>query len=125
MDAVSYDFAYMFSYSERPKTLAERRYDDDISEEVKKRRLTEVIQKQLGHSLTSNKKQIGTIQKVLVEGTSKRSDEFLCGRTGRNSMVVFPKEQYRAGQYVMVQIEDCSSATLHGKVVELVESQSN
>lgn len=125
MDAVSYDFAYMFSYSERPKTLAERRYEDDISEEVKKRRLTEVIQKQLGHSLASNKKQVGTVQKVLVEGTSKRSDEFLCGRTGRNSMVVFPKEQYRAGQYVMVRIEDCSSATLHGKVVELVESQSH
>jgi tRNA-2-methylthio-N6-dimethylallyladenosine synthase len=125
MDAVSYDFAYMFSYSERPKTLAERRYDDDISEEVKKRRLTEVIQKQLGHSLASNKKQIGTVQKVLVEGPSKRSDEFLCGRTGRNSMVVFPKEQCRAGQYVMVRIEDCSSATLHGEVVELIESQSN
>jgi tRNA-2-methylthio-N6-dimethylallyladenosine synthase len=117
MDFVEYDFAYMFKYSERPKTLAERRFDDDIPEEVKGRRLNEIIEKQLSHSLKSNQKQIGTIQKVLIEGTSKRSEEHLCGRTGRNSMVVFPKESYEKAQYVMVRIDSCTSATLMGEVV--------
>lgn len=117
MDLVEYDFAYMFKYSERPKTLAERRFEDDIPEEVKGRRLNEIIEKQLAHSLKSNQKQIGTIQKVLIEGTSKRSEEHLCGRTGRNSMVVFPKEIYQKAQYVMVRIDSCTSATLMGEVI--------
>jgi tRNA-2-methylthio-N6-dimethylallyladenosine synthase len=117
MDFVEYDFAYMFKYSERPKTLAERRFEDDIPEEVKGRRLNEIIEKQLAHSLKSNQKQIGTIQKVLIEGNSKRSEEHLCGRTGRNSMVVFPKESYQKAQYVMVRIDSCTSATLMGEVV--------
>lgn len=117
MDFVEYDFAYMFKYSERPKTLAERRFDDDIPEEVKGRRLNEIIEKQLAHSLKSNQKQIGTVQKVLIEGPSKRSEEHLCGRTGRNSMVVFPKESYEKAQYVMVRIDSCTSATLMGEVV--------
>ena len=117
MDFVEYDFAYMFKYSERPKTLAERRFDDDIPEEVKGRRLNEIIEKQLAHSLKSNQKQIGTVQKVLIEGPSKRSEEHLCGRTGRNSMVVFPKESYDKAQYVMVRIDSCTSATLMGEVV--------
>lgn len=117
MDFVEYDFAYMFKYSERPKTLAERRFEDDIPEEVKGRRLNEIIEKQLAHSLKSNQKQIGTIQKVLIEGNSKRSEEHLCGRTGRNSMVVFPKESYQKAQYVMVRIDSCTSATLKGEVV--------
>lgn len=119
MDIVEYDFAYMFKYSERPKTLAERRFDDDVPEEVKGRRLNEIIDKQLAHSLKSNKKQIGTIQKVLIEGPSKRSEEHLCGRTGRNSMVVFPKGTYQKAQYVMVRIDDCTSATLMGEVVSV------
>jgi tRNA-2-methylthio-N6-dimethylallyladenosine synthase len=117
MDFVEYDFAYMFKYSERPKTLAERRFEDDVPEEVKGRRLNEIIEKQLSHSLKSNQKQIGTIQKVLIEGPSKRSEEHLCGRTGRNSMVVFPKESYEKAQYVMVRIDSCTSATLMGEVV--------
>jgi tRNA-2-methylthio-N6-dimethylallyladenosine synthase len=117
MDLVEYDFAYMFKYSERPKTLAERRFEDDIPEEVKGRRLNEIIEKQLAHSLKSNQKQIGTIQKVLIEGSSKRSEEHLCGRTGRNSMVVFPKETYQKAQYVMVRIDSCTSATLKGEVI--------
>jgi tRNA-2-methylthio-N6-dimethylallyladenosine synthase len=117
MDFVEYDFAYMFKYSERPKTLAERRFEDDIPEEVKGRRLNEIIEKQLAHSLKSNQKQIGTIQKVLIEGASKRSEEHLCGRTGRNSMVIFPKESYQKAQYVMVRIDSCTSATLKGEVV--------
>jgi tRNA-2-methylthio-N6-dimethylallyladenosine synthase len=119
MDFVEYDFAYMFKYSERPKTLAERRFEDDIPEEVKGRRLNEIIEKQLAHSLKSNQKQIGTVQKVLIEGTSKRSEEHLCGRTGRNSMVVFPKETYEKAQYVMVRIDSCTSATLIGEVVSV------
>ncbi|MEI8116617.1 MAG: tRNA (N6-isopentenyl adenosine(37)-C2)-methylthiotransferase MiaB [Flavobacteriia bacterium] len=119
MDFVEYDFAYMFKYSERPKTLAERRFEDDIPEEVKGRRLNEIIEKQLAHSLKSNQKQIGTIQKVLIEGKSKRSEEHLCGRTGRNSMVVFPKESYEKAQYVMVRIDSCTSATLMGEVVSV------
>ena len=117
MDLVEYDFAYMFKYSERPKTLAERRYEDDIPEDVKGRRLNEIIEKQLAHSLKSNQKQIGTIQKVLIEGFSKRSEEHLCGRTGRNSMVVFPKGTYQKAQYVRVRIDSCTSATLMGEVV--------
>ena len=119
MDFVEYDFAYMFKYSERPKTLAERRFEDDIPEEVKGRRLNEIIEKQLAHSLKSNQKQIGTVQKVLIEGNSKRSEEHLCGRTGRNSMVVFPKESYEKAQYVMVRIDSCTSATLMGEVVSV------
>jgi tRNA-2-methylthio-N6-dimethylallyladenosine synthase len=120
MDEVQYDFAYMFKYSERPKTLAERKFDDDVPEEVKGRRLNEVIEKQLKSSLLSNQRQIGTTQKVLIEGPSKRSEEHYCGRTGRNSMVVFPNKNYQKGQYVMVKINDCTSATLLGEVVSVL-----
>jgi tRNA-2-methylthio-N6-dimethylallyladenosine synthase len=120
MDEVQYDFAYMFKYSERPKTLAERKFDDDVPEEVKGRRLNEVIEKQLKSSLLSNQRQIGTTQKVLIEGPSKRSEEHYCGRTGRNSMVVFPNNNYQKGQYVMVKINDCTSATLLGEVVSVL-----
>ena len=117
MDIVQYDFAYMFKYSERPKTLAERRYKDDVPEEVKGRRLNEIIEKQLAHSLASNQRMVGTIQKVLIEGNSKRSAEHLCGRTGSNAMVVFPKENQEKGNYVQVRITDCTSATLLGEIV--------
>ena len=74
MDEVRYDFAYMFKYSERPKTLAERRFEDDVPEDVKTRRLTEIINKQMQHSLESHQKQVGETQKILVEGPSKRND---------------------------------------------------
>jgi tRNA-2-methylthio-N6-dimethylallyladenosine synthase len=121
MDAVQYDFAYMFKYSERPKTLAERRFEDDVPEDVKGRRLNEIIDKQLQHSLASHKRQIGKISKVLVEGFSKRSTEHMCGRDGRNSMVVFPKGDFTKGNYVLVRIDDCTSATLLGEVVEILE----
>jgi tRNA-2-methylthio-N6-dimethylallyladenosine synthase len=117
MDGVQYDFAYMFKYSERPKTLAERRFADDVPENVKGKRLDQIIEKQLASSLASNKRQIGTVQKVLIEGKSKRSDEHLCGRTGRNSMVIFPKLDCEKGQYVMVRIDECTSATLMGEIV--------
>jgi len=108
----------MFKYSERPKTLAERKFKDDVPDELKGKRLNEIIDKQLGHSLKSHQRQIGTIQKVLVEGPSKRSDNFFCGRNDRNSMVVFPKGKARKGSYVLVKIEECTSATLLGKVQE-------
>ncbi len=121
MDMVQYDFAYMFKYSERPKTLAERRFDDDVPDKIKGRRLNEVIDKQLGHSLASHQRQIGKTVKVLVEGSSKRSEDQMCGRDGRNSMVVFPGGNFKKGMYVMVQIKDCTSATLLGDVVEILE----
>ena len=117
MDIVQYDFAYMFKYSERPKTLAERRFADDVPEEVKGRRLNEIIEKQLAHSLASNQRLVGTTQKVLIEGKSKRSEEHLCGRTGSNVMVVFPKANQEKGAYVNVRITDCTSATLIGEIV--------
>ena len=125
MDAVQYDFAYMFKYSERPKTLAERRFEDDVPEDVKGRRLNEIIDKQLQHSLASHKRQIGKISKVLVEGFSKRSAVHMCGRDGRNSMVVFPKGDFTKGNYVLVRIDDCTSATLLGEVVEILEPHKN
>jgi len=117
MDFVKYDFAYMFKYSERPKTLAERKFEDDVPEEVKSSRLSEIIEKQLKFSLESNKKRIGLIEKVLIEGVSKRSDEHMCGRTSRNSMVVFPKGKGLKGEYVQVKINDCTSATLMGEEI--------
>lgn len=118
MDKVHFDFAYMFKYSERPKTLAERKFEDDVPDDVKGRRLNEIIEKQNAHSLESHRRQIGQIQKVLIEGTSRKSSEQLCGRNSRNVMVVFPKEVYQKGEYVMVRITDCTSATLFGEVVE-------
>lgn len=118
MDRVAYDFAYMFKYSERPKTLAERKFEDDVPENIKSKRLTEIIDKQLTYSLASNKTRIGKIEKVLVEGFSKRSQEHMSGRTGRNSMVVFPAGNFQKGDYVSVKIKDCTSATLLGELVE-------
>jgi tRNA-2-methylthio-N6-dimethylallyladenosine synthase len=121
MKEVQFDFAYMFKYSERPKTLAERRFEDDVPDPVKGTRLNEIIDLQLQHSRLSNEKQIGNIVKVLVEGFSKRSQEHLCGRNGQNAMVVFPKQNYEKGQYVMVKISDCTSATLMGEAISLCD----
>ena len=118
MDIVTFDFAYMFKYSERPKTLAERKFEDDVPEAIKSKRLTQIIEKQQAHSLASNKRRIGRTEKVLVEGVSKRSEEHMSGRTGRNSMVVFPKGNFEKGDYINVRIVDCTSATLLGEAVE-------
>lgn len=118
MDYVRYDFSYMFYYSERPGTLAAKKYKDDIPLEVKKRRLSEVIARQQRHSLERNKLNLGKVQKVLIEGFSKRSDEQLQGRNSANKVVVFPREHYRKGEYVYVKIEDCTAATLLGRVAE-------
>jgi tRNA-2-methylthio-N6-dimethylallyladenosine synthase len=118
MDWVKYEFAYMYKYSERPKTLAERKFEDDISEEVKGRRLQEIIDKQGQHSLERNKQTVGKIFKILVDGVSKRSKEHLSGRNSQNQTVVFPRKNYQPGQYVNVLITDCTSGTLLGEVVD-------
>lgn len=119
MDFVKYDFAYMFAYSERPGTLAAKRYADDIPEEVKKRRLTEVVNKQQEHSLFRAQNFVGKVHKVLIEGFSKRSDADFCGRNDQNTMMVFPvDERYKPGDYAYVLAERCTSATLMGKLVD-------
>lgn len=118
MDQVRYEYAYMFKYSERPKTLAERRFEDDVPEDVKGRRLIEIIDKQNSHSLEANQNDIGQVYKILVEGPSRRSAEQYCGRNGRNSMVIFDRNGVEKGQYVMVKITDCTSATLLGEYIE-------
>ena len=117
MDYVKYDFSYMFFYSERPGTLAAKKYEDDIPLEVKKKRLQEIIARQQDISLKRNKMDIGKVHKVLIEGTSKRSDDYLQGRNTANKMVIFPKEQYQKGRYVKVLVDDCTAATLFGKAL--------
>jgi tRNA-2-methylthio-N6-dimethylallyladenosine synthase len=107
----------MFFYSERPGTLAAKKFADDIPLETKKRRLQEIIAKQAQHSLERNQRDIGKVHKVLVEGFSKRSDEQLQGRNSANKVVVFPKEHYKKGDYVNVLVEDCTPATLLGKAI--------
>ena len=120
MELVHYDFAYMFTYSERPGTLAAKRYQDDVPEDVKKRRLTEIVSTQRSHSLLSLQAQVGKIHRVLIEGLSKRSDTDFCGRSDQNSMVVFPvKGSFKIGDYVDVLGESCTSATLIGNIVSV------
>ncbi len=128
MELVCYDHAYMFMYSERPDTYAARKYDDDVPETVKKRRLSEIIALQNGISLESNREEVGSERVVLVEGPSRRSDAQLCGRTDTNKMVVFDRGDFRTGEYVRVRIDDCTSATLLAEPVRrttLAESASN
>ncbi len=117
MNIVKYDFAYMFAYSERPGTLAAKKYVDDIPESDKKRRLSEIISLQREHSHYRNQLAEGKEHVVLVEGVSKKSDMFLSGRNSENKVVVFPKEQYQKGEYVRVWVESCTSATLLGKAL--------
>jgi tRNA-2-methylthio-N6-dimethylallyladenosine synthase len=118
MDYVHYDFAYMFMYSERPGTLAAKRYADDIPDEVKRRRLKEIVAKQQEHSYLRLQLLVGTTQKVLIEGFSKKSDKDYCGRSDQNAMVVFPVgENYKPGEYVNVLIDRCTTATLLGTVI--------
>ena len=121
MRDVKWDFAYMYIYSERPKTLAERRFEDNVPEDIKKKRLTEIIDLQQKNSLEIHQRLIGSIQKVLVEGRSKRSEEHLAGRSDGNIKVVFPKGKYTKGDYVNIKITDCTAATLMGEVAESIE----
>ena len=118
MREVGYDGAFMFKFSMRPGTYAFRHLTDDVSEEEKTRRLTEIINLQNELSAESNRRDVGKTFEVLIEGYSKRSDKQLCGRTSQNKMVVFDAEgDLKAGDYATVQITDCSSATLFGKIV--------
>lgn len=119
MDYVKYDYAFMFAYSERPGTLAAKRFEDDIPEDIKKRRLTEVVAKQRIHSLERLQNFVGKTQRILIEGFSKRSDKDYAGRNDQNAMAVFPvNAAYKVGDYVQVYIDSCTSATLIGRIVD-------
>ena len=117
MEYVKYDFGFMFAYSERPGTMAERKFEDDVPEEVKKRRLTEIVNLQQQHSKYNTEKFLGKTVEVLIEKESKKSDAHWSGRNSQNTVVVFPKENYQVGDFVNVKIEDCTSATLIGEAV--------
>ncbi len=118
MDFVQYDYAYMFMYSERPGTLAAKRFTDDIPDAVKNRRLKEIVVKQQQHSHLRLQEKVGKVQRVLIEGFSKKSNLDYCGRADNNAMVVFPvNEGYKPGQYVNVLVDRCTTATLLGTVV--------
>lgn len=123
MEYVKYDFGFMFSYSERPGTVAERKMEDDVPEDVKKRRLQEIIALQLKHSQIRTEAHIGKIEEVLIEKESKKSDTQWSGRNSNNTTVVFPKENYKVGDYVKVKIESCTSATLIGTPIGYGELQ--
>ncbi|MBR6560707.1 MAG: TRAM domain-containing protein, partial [Alistipes sp.] len=118
MEEVGYEFAFMFKYSERPGTFAQRNLGDDIPEDVKTARLTEIINLQNKLSEASNKRDVGKEFEVLVEGTSKRSEEQLFGRTSQNKVVVFDRGDHKVGDYVRCRITGCSSATLFGEEIK-------
>ncbi len=123
MEYVQYDFGYMFAYSERPGTLAARKLKDDVSEEVKKRRLQEIVDLQQRIGLQRTRSFIGKTVEVLIEKSSKKSDAHWSGRNSQNTVVVFPKEHYKVGDFVHVEITDCTSATLIGNAVGYSEMQ--
>lgn len=118
MEYCKYDLAYMYYYSERPGTLAERRFEDDVPLEVKKRRLQEMIDLHRIHSLQSMQRDVGKICKVLVEGTSKKSEHHFFGRSDHNKVVVFAKDNHKKGDYVFIHITSCTAGTLIGSVAE-------
>lgn len=119
MNYAQYDMSYMFFYSERPGTLAQRRYKDDIPEEIKKRRLQEIVETQNNLSRLSNEKDLGKTFKVLIEATSKRSENDWMGRNSQNKVIVFPKGNHdlKPGDYTMVKVNNCTQATLLGEIV--------
>ncbi|HKL03454.1 MAG TPA: tRNA (N6-isopentenyl adenosine(37)-C2)-methylthiotransferase MiaB [Cryomorphaceae bacterium] len=117
MKEVEYEFAYMFKYSERPKTLADRKYEDDVPENVKQERLAEIIEIQNASSLKRNKASVGGTFEVLVEGVSKKSDKEFFGRNSQNAVVVFERGDAEIGKYATVKVTDCTSATLKGELI--------
>jgi tRNA-2-methylthio-N6-dimethylallyladenosine synthase len=119
MEKSGYDYSYMFMYSERPGTLAAKRYADDVPADVKKKRLDEIVSMQNRLSFESNKKDLGTITKVLIEGNSKKSDQHWMGRNSQYKVVVFPKagNSLKPGDYAMVKIDDCTQGTLLGTII--------
>ncbi|QAA82595.1 tRNA (N6-isopentenyl adenosine(37)-C2)-methylthiotransferase MiaB [Aequorivita sp. H23M31] len=122
MELVKYDFGFMFKYSERPGTLAARKLEDDVPEEIKKRRLMEIVDLQQKHSAYHTHKTVGKIVEVLIEKESKKSDKEWSGRTPQNTVAVFPKENYKLGDFVLVEITECTTATLIGKAVGYSEN---
>jgi len=119
MEYVKYDFGYMFAYSERPGTPAHKKLEDDVPEEIKKRRLTEIIELQQIHSKERMNNYVGKVHEVLIEGNSKRDENFWYGRISQNAVMVFPKtEGTKVGDFVMVKAYDCTTATLLGEIVK-------
>ena len=125
MDYVQYDFGFMFMYSERPGTMAARKMTDDVPEEVKKRRLNDIIIRQRAHSAYRTKQFVGKTVEVLIEKESKKSAAHWSGRTPQNTVVVFEKDQYQPGDFVMVHIDDCTSATLIGTPLHYSKTQND
>ena len=117
MKKVKFDFGYMFKYSERPNTPAQKKWEDNVPEELKQKRLAEVIDLQMQHSLDRNKATIGKEYEILIEGESKKSKDKLFGRTKQNKVVVVDKANHQFGDYVNVLIEDCTAATLIGNAI--------
>ena len=116
MEEVKYDFGYMFAYSERPGTYAARHFNDDISPELKQRRLEEIITLQQKHSFERNKRFLNSVCSVLIDKSSKKSNDYWSGRTSENNVVVFPKYDFSLGDIVNVKVQDCTTATLIGDV---------
>lgn len=117
LEYVKYDYGFMYAYSERPGTMAERKFQDDVPLGTKKRRLAEIIALQRDHCQKRTERHLGKIQEVLIEGPSKKSDQHWMGRNSQNTVAVFPKEQYKVGDFVMVRMDSCTSATLIGEAV--------
>lgn len=117
MEWAGFDFAYMFKYSERPGTAAAKKFEDNITEEIKSKRLQEIVDLQLHLSAINNKQDLGNVHKVLVEGISKKSSQHFFGRNSQNKVVVFPKENFRAGDYVNIHVTECTAATLIGAAI--------
>ena len=120
---VEWDFAYMYKYSERPKTLAQRRFKDNVPEKIKSNRLTEIINVQRNNSAKKNLEQVGKVHKVLIEGYSKKSKLHMSGRNDHNTKVVFPIKNCKKGDYALVKIDDCTTATLIGEIIEIINQQ--
>jgi tRNA-2-methylthio-N6-dimethylallyladenosine synthase len=118
MEEVQFDFAYMFMYSERPKTLAERKYKDDVSGEDKNKRHNQIMELQHKNSAIGVAKGLNKIHKELIDGVSKKSEEMFKGRNSQNAMLVFPKENYKLGDYVNVLVTSCTTTTMIGHVVK-------
>jgi tRNA-2-methylthio-N6-dimethylallyladenosine synthase len=118
MEYVKYDFSYMFKYSERPNTAAAKKFEDDVDEIEKSRRLSEIVALQRDHSLEANQGYVGQIFEVLIEKISKKNDQELAGKTSQNTVVVFPKENFKIGDYVHVKVNSCTGGTLIGVAVK-------
>ena len=122
LDYVKYDYGYMYAYSERPGTLAARKMEDDVPSEVKQRRLSEIIALQREHCMFRTKQHVGKVEEILIEGPSKKDDTMWMGRNSQNVVAVFPKETYKLGDFVNVRMHDCTSATLIGTAVGLIQT---